>query len=122
MKGENSWRLVQFIGSNCLEFSCTGVEFEDKGIGIVIGKTNVNDGAWHHVAGVYDGVEMRLYVDGKLDNYGLASGTITVDGAPIYIGGNSEKPDRYWDGLIDDVCVYCYALNETEINVLRAGK
>src|SRR4026208_1287699 len=33
----------------------------------VIGNTAVSLNAWHHIAGVYDGSQMRVYLDGILD-------------------------------------------------------
>jgi beta-galactosidase len=76
---------------------------------------NVNDGNWHHVAGMYDGAEMRLYVDGKLDTAKPASGRILTNESPVFIGANAEKPGRCFNGLIADVRVYNYALNADEI-------
>lgn len=33
----------------------------------VSGKTSIEPGKWYHVWGVYDGVTMQLWVNGKLD-------------------------------------------------------
>ena len=33
----------------------------------------------------------------------------------VYIGGNSQKEDRNWNGLVDEVRIYNYALSEQEI-------
>src|SRR5215210_4085529 len=33
----------------------------------VIGKTTVTAGEWHHVAGVFDGSQLKIYLDGILD-------------------------------------------------------
>jgi hypothetical protein len=45
-----------------------------------IGTTTITTGVWHHVAGVFDGSQMRVYVDGVLNGSvsttsGPASGT-----------------------------------------------
>ncbi len=37
-----------------------------------IGSTVVSTGVWHHIAGVYDGNEIRVYLDGQLDEIGRA--------------------------------------------------
>lgn len=39
----------------------------------VIGSTAMSQGVWHHIAGVYDGSQMRVYLDGMLDGTAMAS-------------------------------------------------
>lgn len=73
------------------------------------------NGRWHHVVGTYDGSQICLYADGKLDISSTASGTIKVNDQPVYIGENSEQSNRFWNGLIDDVRLYSYAMSEDEI-------
>jgi hypothetical protein len=111
-KGDTAWRLSRDQDNN-LHFGCTGLWPE-----WVRGNVDVNDGRWHHVAGSYDGSELRLYVDGKLDASARTQGAINVNAYPVYIGENAEHPGRSWHGLIDDVRLYNYALSETEIRSL----
>ncbi len=122
----SSWELPRAI----LKFGCTFVGekawlFGSKVSGQTVEETmDVNDGKWHHVAGLYDGTEIRLYVDGVLDNFQEASGLIHISKFPVLIGKseNAEETKRYWNGLIDDVRIYSYALSEAEIKALYAGK
>jgi beta-galactosidase len=90
--------------------------------GGLYGNSSVNDGKWHHVAGVYDGQTMYLYVDGVLDSSQPASGPIGTNDEPVYIGENSEMTGRHWNGMIDDVRIYSYALGETDIEALYSGQ
>jgi hypothetical protein len=115
-KGDTAWRLSRDQGNN-VHFACTGLWPE-----WARGSANVNDGQWHHVAGTYDGSELRLYVDGKLDASAKTQGTINVNAYPVYIGENSEHPGRAWHGLIDDVRLYNYALSDAEIKALGNAK
>ena len=112
-KGDTAWRLSRSMDDN-LHFACTGMWPE-----WVHGSANVNDAQWHHVAGVYDGAELSLYVDGTLDTSAATSGPINVNEYPVYIGENAEHPQREWNGLIDDVRLYNYALSQTEIQTLH---
>ncbi len=112
-KGDTAWRLSRSMDDN-LHFACTGMWPE-----WVHGSANVNDGQWHHVAGVYDGAELRLYVDGALDASATTAGAINVNEHPVAIGENLEHPGRGWNGLIDDVRLYNYALSEAEIQTLH---
>jgi hypothetical protein len=49
------------------------------------------------------------------------SGGITTNDEPVYIGENSEWKARKWNGLIDDVRIYSYALSKEEIKAVHAG-
>jgi hypothetical protein len=42
----------------------------------------------------------------------------------VFIGDNPEWPGEGWDwnGLIDDVCIYSYALNPEEVKMLYEEK
>lgn len=117
-KGDRAWRLQRNWDKNTLEFACSGLVVPGTSWGQIFGTTNVNDGHWHHVAGVYDEEKLCLYVDGKLDASAEAPGNIRVNEEPVYIGGNSQMPNRYWNGLIDDVRVYSYALSAEEISAI----
>jgi len=39
----------------------------------------------------------------------------------VLIGDNPEATGRYWDGLIDDVRIYDYALSQSEIAYLASA-
>ena len=74
----------------------------------VIGATTMSAGAWHHIAGVFDGSQMRVYLDGVLD------GTVNTTNGPAS-GTSSLKIGRtsggsYFGGLIDEVRVSNAAL------------
>jgi len=115
-KGDRAWRLQRNWNKNTLEFACSGLVVPGNDWGPIYGNINVNDGHWHHVAGVYDQQKIYLYIDGNLDSSTAASGTIRVNEEPVYIGANSQIPDRFYNGLIDDVRIYNYALNPEEIS------
>ncbi len=115
-KGDVAWRLSRSQGDN-LHFACTGLWPE-----WVHGTANVNDGQWHHAAGVYDGATLRLYVDGRLDVSVATAGRINVCEYPVTIGENLEEPQRAWNGAIDEVRLYNYALSEIEVKALYDAK
>ncbi|HKU77549.1 MAG TPA: LamG-like jellyroll fold domain-containing protein [Pyrinomonadaceae bacterium] len=69
----------------------------------VIGNTVLSTDTWHHVAGVWDGSFMRLYVDGVLDAT-VNSGNAPASGtSSLKLGRNSGG--GYFSGLIDEVRV-----------------
>lgn len=90
---------------------------------------DVTDGEWHHVAGVFDYPELRIYIDGILE------GT-TIPPVPFYIGeaancgdycsehvgrdrgGLFVKPTESFNGVIDEIRLWNEARSEEYI---RAG-
>lgn len=68
---------------------------------------------WYHIAGVYDGSEMKIYINGKLDTSKDQSGNITSNG-DFCIASNSGS-DRFLDGSMDEVRVWSDARTATEI-------
>ncbi len=87
---------------------------------LISGSGNVPENQWVHVAAVYDGAAMQLYMDGVKVGSKTKTGSITPSGAiACWIGGN--PPDatvRPWDGQIDDVRIYNRALSAQEVQQL----
>jgi hypothetical protein len=109
-KGDSAYRLHRYPASDNLAF---GTNAGDD----VQGTTNVNDGSWHHVVGVWDGSTKNTYVDGVLDTSCSDTGTLATNGYDLAIGENLEATGRYWDGSIDEVAVYNRALSATEVQL-----
>ena len=67
---------------------------------------------------------MRLYIDGMEDpNSPVAHiGGIESNSFNVCIGRNEERPGREFNGLIDDVRIYSYALSEDEIKAIYASR
>ncbi|MHC4087562.1 MAG: LamG-like jellyroll fold domain-containing protein [Planctomycetota bacterium] len=119
-KGDNSWRLARVSDSNNVEFACNGTAVTKwTGVGeipwAISGTTSVNDGKWHHIAGVFDGTLLYLYIDGALEAAKGAAKSIDISSYNVCIGANAQVPGRDWNGLIEDVRIYNYALSQAEI-------
>ena len=71
--------------------------------------------AWIHVAGTFDGSQLRLYVNGVLATSQDYAGTISLADHEVNIGRNSEEIDRVYRGAIDEVRIYNSALTEAEV-------
>ncbi len=97
-KGDDSWRISRNEDTNTLHFAI--------GSDQINGSTNVNDGQWHHVAGVYDGANMTLYVDGVQDATAARVGVVPVNNHAAFIGENAQQTGRHFDGQIDDVRIW----------------
>jgi len=74
-------------------------------------------GTWHHVAGVYDGARLRLYVDGSLVGSANTTGNLAGYDTVLRMGANGVLTELL-AGKLDDVRVYNRALSEGEIRYL----
>lgn len=82
------------------------------------GTTAFTDGVWRHVVGTYDGANLRIFVDGKLEGTTAKTGTSTPSGTNFEMG---RRPGvaTYWTGSIDDVMVWDRALSPGEVEALH---
>ncbi|MDB4341743.1 immunoglobulin domain-containing protein [bacterium] len=71
---------------------------------------------WYHIVGVFDGEEIRLYLDGRLKDSTPVGGNIDDAGLPLRIG--SDDGSAYFDGAMDDVRMWNRPLTATEIKLL----
>jgi len=82
-------------------------------------------GLWHHVAGVYDGAEMRLYVNGKLRVTSAAQkGAIRYPPRPLFELGAYHDDDEFYrlTGGLHEAAVWSRALSGEEIGGLFNAK
>jgi len=71
---------------------------------------------WQHIAGVYDGSTIKLYVDGTLKST-LNTGAAKVSDGNLYLGQTAlASMDRAFIGSIDEVRLWNVALTEAQIN------
>lgn len=76
----------------------------------------LSPGVWYHAAAVYDGAEMRLYINGIEVESAAKTGNLIVNTAPVWIGGQATTAtDRAFNGIIDDAAIYSRALSDSEI-------
>jgi hypothetical protein len=81
----------------------------------VTGATTVTTGVWHHVAAVYDGTTLEVYLDGILDGSVPADFPPTDGSASLKIGARGDDANTRLDGLIDEVRIHARALSASEI-------
>jgi len=83
----------------------------------------INDGQWYHIAGVYDGSNMILYLDGTEVNKATKSGTIGDydDTNGLGIGDKFETSEPF-KGQIDEVAIWNRSLSADEIAEIAGSK
>jgi predicted phosphodiesterase len=65
-------------------------------------------GRWQHIAGVFDGQELRAYVDGRLVARAAGQGARKTNAFPFYVGADPNahgEPVAFFQGAIDEVRV-----------------
>ena len=129
---DSSWRLTmdsvsgnRFNPGNGPELQFTNITDElNNGM-------FVNDNKWHFVAGVSDGTNDFLYVDGLLAKSGTAEGVVatgsTLDvllgGDPQYLSPQPPSPGvggggRWFDGSLSQVAFFTNALSQAQVQQL----
>ena len=101
-----AWRLSIGTG-NIVECEVDGVG--GGGANVLVASGAVTTGTWHHLACVYDGGAVRLYVDAALKAL-----VQTPAGAPILTGGAVLAGDQL-NASLDDVAVWDGVLSEVRI-------
>jgi hypothetical protein len=83
------------------------------------GGGNLTANQWYHIVSVYDGEELRIYVDGVLrGTNNTPSGTMSNSGSNIRIGTDRNGFGGAI-GTIDDVRIYNRALSSSDITELH---
>ncbi len=79
--------------------------------------TSVLDDVWHHIIGVFDGSNVKVYLDAVLQGSTSFSGTPVNNTDPLHIG-RTRWQGRNFNGLIDGVRIYDQALSAAKIQQL----
>jgi type II secretory pathway pseudopilin PulG len=116
-KGDHSYAL-RHNSSNNLSFA---IHTNSTWYAADYAVTSAFNNSWHHVAGSYDGSNVKLYVDGVLRGTTNHVGSIDSTTYGVNIGRCSEQTSRLYNGVIDDVRIYNRALSATEIAQLASG-
>ncbi len=87
----------------------------------IVSTHNFPSGCFYHVVGIYDGAEFRLYINGVLEAQRASSAPLDYSGGNPWTIGASPEPfrtlgyARTWNGVIDEVKIWCRALSAPEI-------
>jgi len=85
------------------------------------GATTVSPGTWHHVAAVYDGTKMFIYLDGVLDGTNTMTRVPTDGGTSLKIGARGDDANTRLNGLMDEISIFDRALSPFEIASLAGS-
>lgn len=91
-----------------------------------VGGTTLQAATWYHVAMVYNGTDIRMYLDGSLDTNGADnpqtySSGIYSSSAQVCVGSRSNV-GNYYDGIIDELAIFSRALSADEVaSIYQSG-
>jgi hypothetical protein len=83
----------------------------------LLSTTIINDRDWHHYVCVVSGNQRRLYIDGVLDNSRIAALPDYAQNTTMYVGRRMDVA-RAFDGTIDEVGIYPFAVNAAQVGQL----
>ncbi len=85
----------------------------------------VTPATWQHIACVYDGSQLSVYVNGNVGASTSVTGKIgTTEVLPIAIGASADSStgeQAQFEGLIDDLRIYGRGLSPSELAALASG-
>lgn len=110
--------LVQINGSDEPLFAIF-----NGGTSIAQGSTTLSVGVWYHIVGTYDGITVRVDLDGVEDGSTPNTGTMSSTAAPVRIGAGSggSGTENPFDGDIGHCAIWDVALTASEIESLANG-
>ncbi len=123
-KGEDTVFQLETRTGDTLSFQITTRDGSDARIDATTPVGFLDDGEFHHLAGVYNPDESlaTFYIDGENVGDAVASGELTRNRQPVWIGQDPQNLNEGWGGLIDDVALFNHALTEEEVlDIYRNG-
>ncbi|MEA3309018.1 MAG: LamG domain-containing protein [Chloroflexota bacterium] len=69
---------------------------------------------WYHLALTYDGNQLKLYINGALNNSAAVTGMLKTTGRTASLGSDAGA-QKFFHGIIDEAYLYDQALTTTEI-------
>jgi len=90
---------------------------------IALGTSTLVVATWYHIAGVYDGSELRVYCDGIEEGSASSTANFSSTTAPVRIGAGSggSGDEEPVDGDIGHCSIWDTALSGSEIASLANG-
>jgi hypothetical protein len=111
----SSNQFVSLFVSNAIRFTV--------GAGTVVGVTasqSIDLGSLYHIACIYDGAAVQIYVNGMLGGSAAISGAIVAGTGELRFGNYSVSEQSICS--IDDVRIYPRAVSQNEIRLLASRR
>jgi hypothetical protein len=106
---------LMFLDEETLRFTITTGAGVTLDLDVFIDPDDFID-EWNLVTAVYDGANMRIYINGYEEDFVSKSGNITNSGNLLQAGNDSSG--NYFEGEMDDIRVYNGALTAAQVYAL----
>ena len=114
------WRTYDFgINSNGTIFLSLSDGVANGQTAVLASTTAISANTWFHIAGTYDGITLKTYINGVLSGTLASSLVIGESAGPIFIGRDEWGGWGKFGGLLDEIEVYDQALTTGEIQGRR---
>jgi hypothetical protein len=113
---ENRWKFSISPGSSKIRWT---VKNTLGGVKDLDSETAVLQDTLYNVTGIYNGSDLELYLNGQLDAFTSFTGAINQTTSALTIGQDLPGDNNYnFNGVLDDIRIYDYALSLQEIGTL----
>lgn len=123
-KGVNMGLTVKYVSGTTGYLSVNTATSSGRTFNTYCGSTLLESGTWYHVGFTYDGSEIVLYVNGKVDNTYSFKGQVTAEdyfGAYMWSLDGTNIGDRQavnyhnMKGKLNDIRIYNHTLSKKEV-------
>jgi len=112
-KGDSAYG-IQLENNNAVMFYCGGGSLTTP-------ENSVANNVWTHIAAVYTGSEMKIYINGTEKQNAPFYSNPQLTSETLKIGRHASGSFQYFSGCIDEVFIYSRALSADEIASLYPG-
>lgn len=83
--------------------------------------TGFFNGNWRHVAGTYDGANLKLYLDGAQVNSVSRTGNLITATGELYLSRSYNTLQNFFNGELDEVAIWDSALSSCDVKGIYEG-
>ena len=86
----------------------------------LVSQNSLNLGVWNHVAASYDGMNLKLFINGQLDSTATVTLSVGAGGTDVNAAavGSFMNQNQFFDGGLDEFAYYKTALADTDVTAL----
>ncbi len=95
----------------------SGISDMDAGTG-----NELKVGTWTHVVAIHDGTNDKIFINGVLAATKAVAGTMNNTTKPLGIGYNAVDGGNWFDGDMDEVEIFNFALTDVEVAALHTNQ
>jgi len=107
---DTEWQMQHGPNNKNFEFALN----TDTGRSYMISNATISKDVWYYVVGTYDGVQMKLFVNGVLDKTVSKTGNLVFSSSNVNLG-RRVGGDRYFNGKLDEIRILDTVLSEAII-------